>query len=116
MNTLYLTPDSWDLTVDASGNIAMASDPYSQAQDAASNIKLFQGELWYDTTQGLPYFQSILGYLPPISLLKAKLVAAALMVPGVNKASCYLTSIVNRTLSGQVQITNSNNQTSASVI
>jgi hypothetical protein len=116
MNTIFLVPDTWDLTIDASGNIAMAAAPYAQAQDATSNIKLFSGELWYDTTQGIPYWQSILGYLPPISLLKSAFVSAALEVPGVTKAVCYLSSIVGRKISGQVQITNSSGQTSASVI
>ena len=34
MNTLLLHTSTWDLTVDIDGNIAMASDPYSEAQDA----------------------------------------------------------------------------------
>ena len=38
MKSLLLDPRSWDLTVDVSNNIAVASDPYSLAQDAACAI------------------------------------------------------------------------------
>ena len=42
MKTLLLRPDTWDLTLDSAGNIAVAENPYALAQDAASAIKLFQ--------------------------------------------------------------------------
>ena len=41
MNTLLLDLTNWDLLVDASGNIAVASDPYSVAQDVASAVRVF---------------------------------------------------------------------------
>jgi hypothetical protein len=112
MNTLYLTP-AWDLTTDASSNIAMASEPYSLAQDAASAIRLFQGELWYDTTQGIPYFGQILGQTPPLQLLKSQFTAAALTVPGVVSAVCFITGISGRQVSGQVQVTDASGTTTA---
>jgi hypothetical protein len=113
MKTLLLNPQTWDLTKDAAGNIAVASDPYSLAQDAASAIKLFQAELWYDTTQGIPYFQQIFGKPPNISLMKAKFGAAALTVPGVKAANVFITSIVNREVHGQVQILDQAGNTAA---
>jgi hypothetical protein len=111
-STLLLDADTWDVVVDASGNIAVAGEPYSQAQDAASAIRLFLGELYYDTTQGVPY-ERILAQPPNIPLLKACMVDAALTVPGVVSAVCFITSISERTVTGQVQITNSNGQTAA---
>lgn len=113
MKTLLLRPDTWDLTIDADGNIAVAEDPYSLAQDAASAIKLFLGELWFDTTQGVPYFSQIFGLPPNINLIKAKFVAAALTVPDVSAATVFITSIVGRNVSGQVQVTDSNGDTTA---
>jgi hypothetical protein len=110
-NTLLLDTVSWDLLVDVNGNIAMASNPYSLAQDAASAIRTFLGELWYDTSQGIPYFQTVLGFTPPLSYIKAKLVAAALTVPEVTAAQCFISSIQGRVVSGQVQITTSAGQT-----
>lgn len=112
-NTLLLNPVTWDLMIDAGGNIAMATDPYSVAQDAASAIKLFQGELWYDTTQGVPYFTQIFGKPPNVNLIKAKFAAAALTVPGVSSAIVYITSISDRNVGGQVQVTDSNGTTTA---
>ena len=110
MNTLLLDRDTWGLCVDAQGNIAMASNPYALAQDAASAIKAFKGEVWYDTTQGVPYLSEILGLLPPISLLKALFEEAALTVPEVTSATCYLNgfNLQTRQLTGQVQVSDSN--------
>lgn len=114
-STLLLDSDGWDWVVDASGNIAVAGAPYSQAQDAASAIRLKLGELYYDTTQGVPY-DRILAQPPNIALLKSYMVAAALTVPGVVSAVCFITSIVGRSVLGQVQITNSSGQAAAASI
>lgn len=111
MQTLLLLPSTWDLTVDVSGNIAVASDPYSMAQDAASEIKTFAGEVYYDTTIGVPFWASILGKLPALTLVKAKFVAAALRVPGVVAARCFISSFTGRKLSGQVQIVDASGTT-----
>ena len=112
MNTLLLDDDVWDILVDASGNIAMASDPYSEAQDVASAIRTFQGECYYNVTVGVPYWTQILGQAIPISLLKAHFVNAALTVPFVAKAVCYISSFINRKVAGQVQIITTAGQTS----
>lgn len=112
-NTLLLDLSTNDLTVDIDGNIAMASPPYSLAQDAGSAIKLFQGELYFDTSQGVPYFATILAKLPSLSYFKAQMVAAALTVPGVVAAQCFVSGIVNRRLTGQVQVTDQNGVISA---
>lgn len=103
--TLLLDQVGWDLCLTVAGNIAVASEPYAQAQDAASSIRTFQGEVYYDTARGVPYFQQILGYLPPAALLKAKFEYAAKLVPGVTRARCILTGFNSRRVSGQVQIT-----------
>lgn len=105
MTSFLLDLANWDLTVDVAGNIAVADDPYATAQDVASALRLFQGELWYDSTQGVPYLQRILGKLPPVRFMKAQFEAAALTVPGVATASAFITGFSNRLLSGQVQVT-----------
>ena len=105
MNTLLLDSVDWDLVLDAKGNIAMASEPYALAQDVASAVRLFKGELWYDTSKGIPYFEQVLGYLPPVSLLRRLLADAALSVPGVLNAQVVLEPLENRQLSGQIQFT-----------
>lgn len=105
MNTLLLDQTRWDLCLDASGNIAMAAEPYAIAQDAASAMRLFLAELYYNTARGVPYLSQILGRFPPASIVKERMVRAALTVPGVTGALCNLTSLRNRTLSGQVLVT-----------
>jgi hypothetical protein len=107
-DTLLLDRSTWDLVLDVGDNIAVASAPYALAQDAASAIKLFQGELWYDTSQGVPYWAQILGQAPNYALIKAKLVTAALTVPGIIAARVFISGFINRRLMGQVQVTDRN--------
>ena len=104
MRTLLLDTKLWDLVTDINGNIAVAEAPYQLAQDAASAIRLFKGELYYDTTQGQPYWQQILGQIPPIALIKRKFLDAALSVPGVVSARVFVLAWDDRTISGQVQV------------
>jgi hypothetical protein len=105
MKTMLLDRTDWDLCVDAEGNMAAAIEPYQLAQDAASAIKLFRGELWYDTVKGVPYFEQILGKSPPLQLLKNAMEAAAMTVPGVVQAVCSISSYEGRLITGQVQVT-----------
>jgi len=112
MNTLLLDTVAWDLVLDANGNIAVASAPYALAQDAASAIRTFAGEVYYDTTQGIPYFGQILGKFPPVSLMKAQFEAAAMTVPSVTAAKAFITGFANRKVTGQVQITDALGATS----
>lgn len=104
MDTLLLATNSWDLVLDASGNIAMATRPYAIAQDVASAVKLFSGELWYDTTQGVPYLTNILGQRPSLQYIKAQVEKAALTVPEVVSARCLIASFKGRNLTGQIQV------------
>lgn len=111
MDTLLLNPVTWDLINDGAGNIAMASEPYSLAQDAASACRAYLGELYYDTTQGVPYDQSILGKPLVLSFLRQQLEEAAETVPGVVSAVVLISSFVDRQVTGQVQVTDVNNNT-----
>lgn len=110
MNTLQLSPPDletggWDLTLDSNGNIAIAIGASAIAQDVASACRTVLGEVWYDVTFGVPYFQEILGQLPPFAFLKQKLIAVGMTVPGVASISCFLTGPVGRSVGGQMQIT-----------
>lgn len=105
MDTLLLDREPWDLCIDAVGNIAVASNPYSIVQDVASACRLLTNELWYGGAKGVPYFEEAFGRFQPTALLKAKVVDAAKSVPGVLTAKVFLTSVSRRELGGQVQIT-----------
>jgi hypothetical protein len=113
MNTLLLDRTTWDLTLTALGDIAVASKPYALAQDAASAIRLFKGELWYNTTPGIPYFENVLGRTPHLAYVKAQFVKAALTVPEVVAAKAFITGFDERTLHGQVQVTDKSGVISA---
>ena len=104
-STLLLDTSTWDLTLDASGNMAVATEPYSLAQDAASAIKTFLGECFFDSTIGVPWLQQILGQPLSVALLKEQLAATAETVPGVASAQVFISSFNNRVVTGQVQTT-----------
>lgn len=104
-NTLLLDIDQHDLVSDASGNIAMAQPPYALAQDVSSAILTFEGEVFYDTSQGIPYFDEVLGHLPPAALLTQLQSNQALTVPGVVTAQTVISSFTDGDVSGQVQFT-----------
>lgn len=106
MRSLLLDRTAWDLVLDARGNLAIADDPYAQAQDAACAARLFQGEAYYDTTIGVPYFQAVLGKYPSPQFMRAKYATAAARVPGVQNINVTLTGLVNRRLTGNIVITN----------
>lgn len=101
--TLLLDTQTWDLVLDAFGNIAVAAEPYATAQDVASAIRLFNGELYYDISKGVRYFEDILGNAPPLPLLKAELTQAALSVPLVQSARAFIAVTADRVVTGQVQ-------------
>jgi hypothetical protein len=102
--TLLLDRTLWDLTVDSSGNIAVASEPYSLAQDAASAIKTFVGECYFDTTIGIDYLGIVFGGNPSLAQIKGLFVGAALTVPDVGSAVCFISSVSGRSISGQIQV------------
>lgn len=105
MKTLLLDTDAWDLVLDANGNIAVASEPYALAQDVASAVRTVLGEVYYNTQLGVPYFEDVLGKLPPTALLIELINAQALTVPGVVSVQTIITGFTSRTVSGQIQFT-----------
>lgn len=105
-STLLLDRTLWDLVLDSFGDIAVASEPYSLAQDAASAIKTFLGECYWDTTVGVPYLTQVFRGAPPsLAQLKQLFVDAALTVPGIASAKVFISQASDRSLVGQVQVT-----------
>lgn len=102
--TLLLDRGPWDLALDASGNWALAGEPYSQAQDVSSAARVFSRECYYDTSLGVPYFTDVLGKNQPTQILRARIQEAALTVPGVIDATAVLVTNADREMTGQIQI------------
>jgi hypothetical protein len=101
-NTLLLDQTAWDVVLDSAGNIAMAQPPYAVSQDVASALKLFQGEGYYNTERGVPYFEQILGQLPPAAIIASLLEDEAKTVPGVVEAQLTLVDLTNREVEAQL--------------
>jgi hypothetical protein len=112
-STLLLDVGTWDLTLDANGNIALAAPPYAVAQDVACACRTVLGEVYYDTSLGVDYFGQIFGQSPPAAVFQEQFVAAALTVPTVASAVCTLDNYdsASRLAQGQVTFTTSNGQT-----
>lgn len=105
-STVLLGTDTWDLLLDASGNIAVASEPYAFSQDAASACRTFLGECYWNTTLGVDYLGAILGKTPPPALVKAQLEAQAeSAIDPAATVKVLLGSFQDRVLMGQVQTT-----------
>jgi hypothetical protein len=93
--------------VDVNGNLAVATDPYGLAQDAASALRTFLGDIYYNQAQGIDYFGLLLGTPVLLTLLKSTLASEALKVPGVVSARVFISAFdpIVRQVNGQVQIT-----------
>ncbi|HJR11536.1 MAG TPA: hypothetical protein VJ823_09000 [Rhodanobacteraceae bacterium] len=112
MQTLPLDTTSWDLELDSNGNLTLTDPDYSIAQDVASAIRTFQGECWYGVTLGLPYFQSLLGKLPPRSYITNLLEQAALTVAGVVSVTVVSLGLnKDRQLTGSVIVVSTDTNT-----
>lgn len=91
MHTLTLDPETWDLTLDGGGNIAVSTGAAAIAQNVANAVRLFTNDAWFDRTRGIPHFAVELGRLPPESVLRSRLAKAARGVEGVAAAVVALT-------------------------
>jgi hypothetical protein len=118
MNTILLDVGTWDLTLDAFGNIALATPPYAIAQDVASACRAVLDEVYYDTTLGVDYFGKLFGMTPPAAVFQEQFVTQAELVPEVVTATCIIESYsaATREATGQVLFTDSNgNQQTVSI-
>lgn len=105
-HTLYLQPDSWDITLDSSGKIARSTQAYAIAQNVANAVRLFTGEAFFAMDEGIPHFDIELGKTrPALSVLRARMREAALNVEGVLDAQITLDDVQERKLTGEILLT-----------
>lgn len=112
-DTLALTLDAWDVTLDASGNLATVGDATAGtqtgpgmrlAQDVATRLRAWRGEVWFDTTQGIDY-ERYLGFAPSVVQLSADFQSEALLVPSCTTALADLSlARSTRTLGGTLYL------------
>lgn len=110
--TLLLDRDVWDLVLDAAGDIACASEPYSVAQNVASALRTFAGECWYGKQKGMPYWQQILGHYPPMALVRDRITSEAMKEQDVAQVRVQSLDATGRTLTGEVLVIDTNGQQS----
>lgn len=105
-HTLYLQPDSWDITLDSSGRIARSTQAYAIAQNVANAVRLFTGEAFFAMDEGIPHFDIELGKTrPALLVLRARMREAALNVEGVLDAQITLDDVQDRKLTGEILLT-----------
>lgn len=106
--TLTLSQPAWDLMVDGYGKIAVSHGGYSTAQNVANECRLFTEDACFAQQRGIPYFMITLGKTPALSVLKARLRKAALLVDDVKevtKIEIQSFDTTSRQLTGDIQFT-----------
>ena len=106
-HTLYLTPDTWDITLDSSGRLLTSAAAYAIAQNVANAVRLFTGEAFFAQDEGIPHFDIELGKTrPALSVLRTRIRQAALNVDGVLDAVVNLDDVgSDRRLTGEILLT-----------
>lgn len=119
MDTLALDVTTWDLTTDVYGNFATFGDatPASVqtgpgmrlAQDVATRCRAWNGEVYFDTTQGIRY-PNILGAAPNLSVVQNAFNTEALKVPLCETAIAQFafTASSTRELTGTLNVADVN--------
>lgn len=115
--TLMLDPETWDLTLDGNGNIAIAEDGYAVAQDVASACLVFSGECYYDNTLGIPWKEEVLGKKPTPGYIATKMQNEAKKLSIVDQALASVFFDKNtRQMRGTIRITDiDGNQSQATI-
>jgi hypothetical protein len=98
-------------------DIALNTQGLAVAQDVASAIKLFQGELYYDTTLGVPYFGQVFSQQYNAAIINSLMQQAALTVPNVVEAVASVSNLdangkPSRDIAGTVEILDVNGEAS----
>lgn len=89
-----------DLRLD-NGTVRLANKDLREtvAQDLMIALKLVAGEWFLDPTQGIPYFQAILGQKTPLTIVAQIFRRAILSRPGITTINSFtIAPLPNRTL------------------
>lgn len=124
-DTLALTVPGWDLDLDSRGNIRTVGDatPGTQtgpgmrlAQDVASRVRAWLGEVWFDVNQGIDY-PRYLGQAPSLTQLRADFQNEAVLVPLCATAIAdFDLTRPTRTVTGSLYLTDLNGFTAQVII
>lgn len=87
--SLFLN-DSWDITLNGSGDLATTSGRYCDAQNVANAVRLFTHDAYLRQQKGVPHFSLDLGVKPSASEVRAVYRKAAMNVENIADASVEL--------------------------
>ena len=98
--------DRWDIYLNGSGNIDVATEAYATAQDVANAIRLFRNDAYFAWNEGVPHFALNLGVYPSRAAVRARYRAAALGISNVHDAHVEIFEIDDETrvMTGEVTI------------
>lgn len=106
MITWALKSDSWDVYTDEVGNIALKSDSARLAQDVASSVRVFTGELPFDITRGVDYNKPDTNR----DLLNHQINEQARLIEGVKSSIVVFEKLKDRKLKPVIYVINEENE------
>lgn len=101
MKTIGLD-DKWDIYKDKFNNIATKDGNERLAQDVASSVRVFKGEIGFDTSRGVEYNKPD----QDRQTLNHQMNEQAKLVQGVESSVVIFEELNNRTLKPVVYVTN----------
>lgn len=106
MKTWKLDKD-WDVSLDDLNNIAMVDGNDRLAQDVASSVRVFKGELPFDIDRGVAYDKPD----EVRNTLKNDMNEQALLVDGVSDSITVFNNLTDRLLNVTIYATNEEGET-----
>lgn len=103
--------ENWDIHLNGENNLSTTQDANAVAQDVASACKTHLGEVWFDTSLGIPWFTQILGKPVSAVFIQAQLEKQAKRLPYVSNArATVITDRATRSSRGLIAIVDANGQ------
>ena len=107
IRTLTLVPDTWDLTLDSVGRIALTGGQEATLQNVANEARLFVRDAYFQQDRGAPRFKTELGQRVNNAVMRSTLRRAALLVADVKEVTSVTTDAVDpisREIPGNVEV------------
>ncbi len=109
--TLLLDPKTWDLHVDETGMLPLATGTYAIAQNVANQTRLFTKDAYFAQDDGIPHFAVTLGRYPAQSVMRTRIIEQALSVDEVDSAKVSFSRFEDGVLTGNIQIITTSGET-----
>jgi hypothetical protein len=109
--------ENWDIHLNGENNLATVQDANAVSQDVASACKTHLGEVWFDTSIGIPWLTQILGKPVSAVFIQSQLEKQAKRLPYVSNArATVVTDRKTRTARGLIAIVDTDGQELAVIL